>query len=62
MVKTENNSYLQYWHATELSKLTHKLSKHKNNYKLIWKILSTDTKAKPGTEKCMLCHKETILY
>ena len=53
--KITNNKNTQ---ATELSKTVHRLKRNNRNFKLNWKIVTSEPKARPGVETCRLCIKE----
>ena len=59
--KPENKNFQQYSQATELSKAVHRLKSKNVNFKVEWKIISSETKAKPGVDTCRLCLKEALL-
>ena len=39
----------------------HRLKRNNVNFKLNWKIVSTEAKARPGVETCRICLKEALL-
>ena len=59
--KQENKNYQRYIQATELSKTVHRLKSKNVNFKVDWKIISSEAEARPGVDTCRLCLKEALL-
>ena len=59
--KPENKNYQKYTQSTELSKEIHRLKSKNINYKVDWKIIASEAKARPGVDTCRLCLKEALL-
>ena len=59
--KPENKIYQQYTQATELSKTVHGLKSKNINFKVDWKMISSEAKAKTGVDTCSLCLKDALL-
>ena len=60
-IVSRTKNYQKYTQVTELFKTVVRLKRNSLNLKLNWKIVISESKARPGVVTCCLCLKEALL-